>query len=504
MEMLSNLILGFSTVLQPTNLLFCFLGALLGTLTGVLPGLGPVGAMCMLFPLTFKFPPVTGLIMLSGIYYGAMYGGSTTSILVNVPGEAASVVTTLDGYMMAKQGFAGPALGIAAFGSFIAGTIGILLLMGMAPFLSEFALSFGPPEYFAVMFAALTIITYLATGTMMKAWIMILFGLISGIVGQDIFTGEERFTLGIPTLRDGLGIAPVVMGIFGLGEIFVNIEEKIGTKEALTEKIKGILPSLQHWKESAGSIIRGTFLGFFLGFIPGGGAVIASFASYAVEKKLSKHPERFGKGAIQGVAGPESANNAATAGAFVPLLTLGLPSNVVMAILVAAFLVHGIQPGPLLISKYPEIFWGVIASMYVGNIMLLILNIPLIPMWVKVLKIPYSILFPIIFLLCFLGVYSINFDVVEIYIMLFFGVIGYVMRKCKFEGAPFAMAFILSRMMESAFKQSLKMSYGQLSIFFERPISVIFMVIAFLSILSNFLPYFTRYLKKMKSNDSVS
>jgi len=499
MDIISNLLLGFSIVLEPINLLFCFLGALFGTLTGVLPGLGPVGAMCMLFPLTFKFSPVTGIIMLSGIYYGAMYGGSTTSILVNIPGEAASVVTCIDGHEMAKKGLAGTALGIAAFGSFIAGTFGVIVLMLLAPPLANFALKFGPPEYAAVMIAALTIVTYLAKGSMLNAWMMVVFGILLGTVGVDIFTGLERFTLGIPALRDGLGMAPVVMGIFGLGEIFINIEEQIGKANILKTEIKKLLPTLQHWKESAWPIFRGSILGFFLGLIPGGGAVIASFASYALEKKVSKHPEKFGAGAIEGVAGPESANNAATAGAFIPLLSLGVPSNVVMAILVGGLLVHGVQPGPLLISEHKDIFWGVIASMYVGNMMLLVLNVPLIPMWVKVLKIPYPILFPLIILFCIVGVYSISFDVAEIYIMFIFGLVGYLMKKCDFEGAPLTLAFVLSPLMENAVKQSLKMSDGSFSIFFERPISAVLLGIAFLSVITTILPWVRTKVLEFKS-----
>jgi putative tricarboxylic transport membrane protein len=498
MEVLANVLNGFSTVLEPLNLLVCFLGVLVGTLAGVLPGFGPVGAMCMLFPLTYRLPAVSGIILLAGIYYGCMYGGTITSILVNIPGETATVVTCLDGYAMAKQGLAGPALGISAFGSFIAGTFGVLALMLIAPPLAEFALQFGPPEYFAVMFAALTIVSYLARGSMAKAWIMIILGLILGGIGMDIFTGQERLTMGILTLQEGLDLAPVAMGIFGLGEIFINIEEKVGKTEILTDKIKGLLPTRSQWKESSAPIIRGTVLGFFLGIIPGGGAVIASFASYALEKRLSKHKDRFGKGAIQGVAGPESANNSATAGAFVPLLSLGLPSNPVMAILVGAFMVHGVQPGPLLVSQHPNLFWGIIASMYVGNVMLLILNLPMIAIWVRLLLVPYSILFPIILFLSIVGVYSIKFAVADVFIMLFFGFVGYFMRKADFEGAPLLLAFILSPMLENAFKQAMRMSGGDFSIFFSRPISGVLMVIAFFSILSNLLPMIRGKVSAMK------
>jgi putative tricarboxylic transport membrane protein len=359
-------------------------------------------------------------------------------------------------------------------------------------------LQFGPPEYFAVMFAALTIVSYLARGSMAKAWIMIILGLILGGIGMDIFTGQERLTMGILTLQEGLDLAPVAMGIFGLGEIFINIEENVGKTEVLTDKIKGLLPTRSQWKESSAPIIRGTVLGFFLGIIPGGGAVIASFASYALEKRLSKHKDRFGKGAIQGVAGPESANNSATAGAFVPLLSLGLPSNPVMAILVGAFMVHGVQPGPLLVSQHPNLFWGIIASMYVGNVMLLILNLPMIAIWVRLLLVPYSILFPIILFLSIVGVYSIKFAVADVFIMLFFGFVGYFMRKADFEGAPLLLAFILSPMLENAFKQAMRMSGGDFSIFFSRPISGVLMVIAFFSILSNLLPMIRGKVSAMK------
>jgi len=499
MDVLTNLAFGFSVALEPTNLLSCFIGVLLGTLVGVLPGIGPVATIALLLPLTFKMAPATAIIMLAGIYYGAMYGGSTTSILVNIPGEAASVVTCLDGYQMARQGRAGPALGISAFGSFIAGTVGVVALMFFAPILGRAALSFGPPEYFALTFLGLTLVSYLARGSMIKALMMAILGLLAGTVGMDPVAGAERFTYGSLTLGDGLGLVPVAMGLFGIAEVLDNLGLTVG-RDIYERKIKGLLPNLKDWKDSFWPIIRGSVIGFFIGILPGPSASISSFTSYAVEKRLSRYPEKFGTGVIEGVAGPESANNAATAGAFIPLLSLGIPANIVMALFVGALMIHGIQPGPLFIRNYPELFWGVVASMYVGNAMLLVLNLPLIGIWVRVLKIPYSILFPLIFLFCLIGVYSLNNNVVEIFIMIAFGIIGFLMRKAGFEGAPFILALVLGPIMETSLRQSLLISRGSFSIFFTRPISAALLLLGIALLLTPLIPTF----KKMRALSSAA
>ena len=496
MDVLTNLAFGFSVALEPTNLLSCFIGVLLGTLVGVLPGIGPVATIALLLPLTFKMAPATAIIMLAGIYYGAMYGGSTTSILVNIPGEAASVVTCLDGYQMARQGRAGPALGISAFGSFIAGTVGVVALMFFAPILGRAALSFGPPEYFALTFLGLTLVSYLARGSMIKALMMAILGLLAGTVGMDPVAGAERFTYGSLTLGDGLGLVPVAMGLFGIAEVLDNLGLTVG-RDIYERKIKGLLPNLKDWKDSFWPIIRGSVIGFFIGILPGPSASISSFTSYAVEKRLSRYPEKFGTGVIEGVAGPESANNAATAGAFIPLLSLGIPANIVMALFVGALMIHGIQPGPLFIRNYPELFWGVVASMYVGNAMLLVLNLPWIGIWVRVLKIPYSILFPLIFLFCLIGVYSLNNNVVEIFIMIAFGIIGFFMRKTGFEGAPFILALVLGPIMETSLRQSLIISRGSFAIFFIRPVAAVLLLLSFTFLLTSLIPAFTRKREKL-------
>jgi putative tricarboxylic transport membrane protein len=488
METINNLLLGFSVALQPMNILFCFIGVTFGTLIGVLPGIGPMGAIALLLPSTFYVPPVSALIMLAGIYYGAMYGGSTTSILVNIPGESASVVTCIDGYQMARQGRAGPALGIAAFGSFIAGTIGVVLLGLVAPPLARFALRFGPPEYFALMFLGMTVLVYLANGPAIKALIMAALGIVLGIVGTDAITGRGRFTYGILELNDGIGIVPVVMGVFGISEVLFNVEV-IVRQQIPDTKIMGLLPSRQDWKDSIGPITRGSFLGFFLGILPGGGALLSSFASYALEKKVSKHPERFGQGAIEGVAGPESANNSATAGAFIPLLTFGIPNNGVMALMLGALIIQGLTPGPLLMKERPDLFWGVITSMYLGNVLLLVLNLPLIGLWVKVLKIPYPMLFPLIILFCIIGVYSVNNSVTEVWFMIVFGVLGYLLKKFEYEMPPMVLALILGPMFENALRQSLIISDGSLAIFFRRPISATLLTVAILLLMSNTVPW---------------
>lgn len=472
MEFYQSILLGFQASLQPINLLFCFIGVLIGTLVGVLPGLGPTGTMAILLPITFYAPPLSAIIMLAGIYYGSQYGGSTTSILVNIPGEPSSIVTCLDGHQMARQGRAGPALGISAFGSFIAGTIGVFGLMMLAQPLIRFALRFGPPEYFSLMIMGLIILIYLTQRSLIKAISMGALGLILSFVGMDVISGKIRYTYGIDELLDGIGIVPVVMGFFGIAEIFENLEFK-GIRTLYQTHIKGLLPSLKDWGCSIWAIIRGTVIGFFLGILPGGGAPIASFVSYAIEKRVSKHPERFGTGVIEGVASPESANNAASSGAFIPLLTLGIPSNVVMAMLFAGLLIHNITPGPLLLKNHPDIFWGVITSMYIGNVMLLILNLPLISLWVQITKIPFRLMFPIIILICIVGVYTLKNSVFDIWIMIIFGVIGYVMKKCQYEPAPLVLAYVLGPMLEKAMRQSLIISNGSFKIFFVRPISAV-------------------------------
>jgi len=487
MDIVHSIGLGFAVALQPVNLLYCFLGVFIGTLVGVLPGIGPVGAMSLLLPVTFQTTPEAAIIMLAGIYYGAMYGGSTTSILVNIPGEAASVVTCLDGYQMARQGRAGPALGMAAFGSFIAGTAAIVGLMLLAPPLSRFALKFGPAEYFSLMVLGLCILIYLAHGSMAKALLMAAFGVILGLVGLDAITAQPRLTFGRMELVDGVGLVPIVMGLFGIAEVLLNIESVL-KRDVLKSSISGLLPTRQDWRDSAGPLARGSILGFFLGILPGGGAVISSFLSYALEKRVSRHPERFGHGAIEGVAGPEAANNAAAGGAFIPLMTLGIPPNVVMAMLMGAFIIHGVQPGPLMMTQNPGLFWGVIASMYIGNIMLLILNLPLIGMWVQVLRVPYRILFPLILLFCLIGVYAVSNTVFDIYIMVLFGVLGYLMKKFGYEPAPLVLAFVLGPMLENNLRKSLILSQGDFSTFVTRPLSAIALLLALALLLSPLIP----------------
>ena len=472
MGVFENIANGFITAFQPLNLSLCFIGVLVGTFTGVLPGLGPVAAIALLLPLTFDLSPVTAIILLSGIYYGAMYGGSTTSILVNIPGEAASVVTCIEGYPMARQGRAGPALGISAFASLIAGTISIIGVMVSAPLISEFALKIGPPEFFSLMLLGLTLVTYISHGPVIKALMMAALGLVLGTVGLDNVSGLPRFTLGIKYLLDGVPLVPFAMGLFGISEILVNLEETLHA-EIYQKKIDGIFPTVKDWTTSIWAIFRGTVIGFFLGLLPGAGPVIASFASYGVEKRVSKYPEKFGTGVIEGVAGPESANNAAAQSAFIPLFTLGIPATPAIAILLGGFVIHGIQPGPLLISNHPDVFWGVVASMYIGNVMLLILNLPMIGLWVRIIMIPYVYLSPLILLFCLIGAFSINYSSSDVYLMLMFSIVGYLMKKCKYEGGSLILAFILGPPMEKTLRQSLIMSQGDFSIFFQSPISLI-------------------------------
>jgi putative tricarboxylic transport membrane protein len=475
LESLTSLAYGFNIALQPQNLLYCFLGVTMGTLVGVLPGIGPTATIALLLPATFKLNPISAIIMLSGICYGAMYGGSTTSILLNIPGEASSVVTCLEGYQMARKGRAGPALGISAFGSFIAGTFSIVGLVIFAPTLADFALKFGPPEYFALMVMGLSVVAYLARKSMAKALMMAVVGIVLGCVGLDPITATPRFTFGILDLADGIGIAPVVMGLFGIAEVLENLG--VLTKaEIFAGKIKGLFPDREDWRRSIGPIARGSLLGFFLGLLPGVGAIVPQFLSYALEKKLSRHPERFGSGEIEGVASPEACNNAAVGGTFIPLLSLGIPSNAMTAILLGALMIYGLTPGPLLIKNSPDLFWGVIASMYIGNIMLLILNLPLIPMWVSVLKIPYSYLSCFIILFCLIGAYSLNNSTTDIYIAVIFSLVGLLMKKFEFEGAPLVLAFVLGPLLETALRRSLILSDGSFLIFLQRPISAAFIL----------------------------
>jgi len=472
----SNFLNGLTIALQPGNLIYCLIGVLTGTLVGVLPGIGPTAAVALLLPTTYHLSPISAIIMMCGIAYGAMYGGSTTSILVNVPGEAATVVTCLDGYQMAKKGRAGPALGISALGSFIAGTLSVIGLMLLAPMLSRAALMFGSPEYFSLMLMSLVIVTYLVRGSMLKALIMVGLGLILGTVGMDVISGRERFTYGQAALRDGFGIISVVVGLFGVAEVLETLGFTV--KKKVLTKIKGYLPTRKDWKDSAGAITRGTFLGFILGIFPGISPMIPTFLCYGIEKRLSKHPEKFGTGVIEGVAGPESCNNAAAVGSFVPLLSLGIPSNAFNAVLLGALMIYGLQPGPLLIKTNPDLFWGVVASMYIGNAMLLVLNLPLIPLWVRVLRIPYTLLSILIIIFCFLGSYSLKNNIYDPIITFAFGVFGYLIKKRGFEPAPLILAFVLGPLIEVAFRQSMIASDGSFMVFVNRPISAFFILMA--------------------------
>lgn len=503
-DFLQNIVLGFSAVSSWDNLAFCFIGVLIGTLIGVLPGIGPIAAISLLLPTTYHTTALQAIIMLSGIYYGAQYGGSITSILINIPGEAASVITCIDGYQMALKGRAGSALGISAFGSFIGGTLSIIWLMLIAAPLAQVALAFGPPEYFALLLVGVLLLTYLGGGSRVKSLMMAVFGLFLGVIGTDVLTGEDRFVYGSATLIDGLGLAPVAMGLFGISEVLMNLTGIREKREMVKTSLKHLLPNAREWRRSLMPIVRGSILGFLLGVLPGGGAIISSFASYAIEKKTSRHPEEFGKGAIEGVAGPETANNAASGGAFVPLLILGVPANSVMAILMGAFLIHGLQPGPLLLTNNPQIFWGIIVSMYMGNVMLLILNLPLIGIWVQILRIPYVVLFPLIIMFAVLGCYSVNYNIHEVVIMGIFGMIGYFLRKLDFNCGPIIFGLIMSPMLENAFRQSLLMSQGSFAIFVTRPISltfsIVFLLLVFMPMLK--LPKWLSWLGGAKDLDA--
>ena len=487
MEFFSHLGLGFSVALSGTNLLYCFVGALLGTIIGVLPGLGPVATIAMLLPATFVLPPVSALIMLAGIFYGAQYGGSTTSILVNLPGEVSSVVTCLDGYQMARQGQAGKALGIAALGSFFAGCVSTLLIATFAPPLAEVALKFGPADYFSLMVLGLLAAVALASGSLVKAVAMVVLGLLVGLMGTDVNSGVQRYSFGMPELVDGIGIGPIAMGVFGFAEIIRNLERP-EKREVFTRQVTGLLPNWQDIRQSAWAVLRGTALGSALGILPGGGAAVGAFSAYSLEKKLAKDPSRFGKGAIEGVAAPESANNAAAQTSFIPLLTLGIPANAVMAMMMGAMVIQGIQPGPTVMRDQPELFWGVVASMWLGNLMLVVLNLPLIGAWVKLLTMPYRFLYPSILIFCCIGVYTINNAWMDVLLAAVFGFVGYLFSKLGCEPAPFLLGFVLGPMMEENFRRASRLSKGNLAVFFTRPISLALLVLAAMLLLVMLAP----------------
>jgi putative tricarboxylic transport membrane protein len=486
-DLLSNLAFGFTISLTPMNLMLCLIGALVGTLIGVLPGIGPLATIAMLLPITFGLPPVGALIMLAGIYYGAQYGGSTTSILINIPGESSSVVTALDGHQMARQGRAGPALSIAAIGSFFAGCVSTVLVAALGAPLTSLALLFGPAEYFSLMVLGLIFAVVLAKGSVPKAVCMVLSGLMMSMVGSDLETGAERMSFGIPELSDGIGFVQVAMGVFGFGEIMRNLEQT-ESREIVKGKISGLMPTLKDLKASAGAIGRGTILGSILGILPGGGAVIASFAAYTFEKKMSKNPESFGRGNIAGVAAPESANNAAAQTSFIPLLTLGIPPNAVMALMVGAMTIHGIVPGPQVMTKQPELFWGMITSMWLGNLMLVVINLPLVGLWVRLLRVPYRHLFPMIIIFCCIGVYSLNNSAFDVSVTGIFGLVGYWLVKHDFEPAPMLLGFVLGPLMEENMRRAMLIARGDATVFLTRPISATLLALAGILLLLAVLP----------------
>ena len=490
MDFLAVLSLGFGVAVTPINLLYAFIGCFLGTLIGVLPGLGPTATVAMLLPATYVLPPVSALIMLAGIYYGAQYGGSTTAILVNLPGEASSVVTTLDGYQMARQGLAGPALSTAALSSFFAGSVGVLILAAFATPLTKVAFKFGPAEYFSLLVLGLIAAVVLASGSLLKAIAMTVLGLLLGLVGTDVNSGVPRFSFGIPELTDGIGFVVIAMGVFGYGEIISNLGRPEADREVFTGKMQGLLPTLQQLKDITPAVIRGTALGAMLGILPGGGATLASFSAYALEKKVRMKPgeKSFGKGNIRGVASPEAANNAASQTAFIPLLTLGIPPNAVMALMLGAMIIHNIQPGPLVMTRDPSLFWGLVASMWIGNLMLVILNLPLIRIWIKLLTVPYRYLFPAIVLFCAIGVYSLNNNTFDIWMLAFFGFVGYLFLKLGCECAPLLLGFILGPMMEEYLRRALLLSEGDWGTFVTRPLSGGLLATALLLLLIVLLP----------------
>jgi len=487
MDLISSLGLGFSVALDPFNILYCFVGVLLGTLVGVLPGIGPTATIAMLLPITFSLSPAASLIMLAGIYYGAQYGGSTTAILINLPGESSSAVTAIDGYQMARQGRAGPALATAALGSFFAGTVATVLVAFFAPPLARAALNFGAAEYFALIVLGLLVSITLAHGSILKALAMIVLGLLLGMVGQDIYTGQPRFTFGIRELYSGLNFVSVAVGIFGVAEILRNLENEKG-REVMVKAVKNLWLTKDDFKRIAAPVVRGTVLGSVLGILPGGGHILSSFASYSAEKKLSKNPKEFGHGAIEGVAGPESANNAAAQTSFIPLLTLGIPAHPVMALMVGAFILQGITPGPNVINDQPALFWGIIASMWIGNIMLVLLNLPMIGLWVKMLSIPYRALFAAIVLFACIGCYSINQNIYDVYAIAFFGIVGYVLIRLECEPAPLLLGFVLGPLLEEHLRRAMIISRGDPMTFVTRPISATLLALALIAVIIAVLP----------------
>ncbi|MDR6885802.1 MULTISPECIES: tripartite tricarboxylate transporter permease [Variovorax] len=490
MELFEHLSMGFGVAFTFTNLLYCLVGCILGTLIGVLPGIGPVATIAMLLPATYALPPVSALIMLAGIYYGAQYGGSTTAILVNLPGESSSVVTVIDGYQMARKGRAGPALAAAGLGSFFAGCVGTLILAAFAPPLTELAFKFGPAEYFSLMILGLIGAVVLASGSLLKAIAMIVLGLLLGLVGTDVNSGVARYSFDVPELTDGIGFVAIAMGVFGYGEIIANLSRPDDEREVFTAKVSGLFPTKEDFKRMIPAVLRGTALGSSLGILPGGGALLSAFAAYTIEKKTKLHPGEvpFGKGNIRGVAAPEAANNAGAQTSFIPLLTLGIPPNAVMALMVGAMTIHNIQPGPQVMTSNPELFWGLIASMWLGNAMLIVLNLPLIGMWIKLLSVPYKFLFPAIVLFCAIGVYSTNNNTWDIWMVGVFGFVGYTFFKLGCEPAPLLLGFILGPMMEENLRRSLLLSRGDWSVFVTRPISLGLLLAAALLLVIVLLP----------------
>jgi putative tricarboxylic transport membrane protein len=474
---IDSLLLGFSVALQPAVLWYAFIGCLVGTLVGVLPGIGPLAGISILLPITFGLNATNAIVMLAGIYYGSQYGGSTTSILLRIPGEASSVMTCIDGNAMARKGRAGAALCIAAIGSFVAGTFGVIMLTLIAPPLATLALRFGPPEYTALLALGLIFLAYMSTSSLTRTLLMASFGLLLGCIGIDPLSGHFRYSFDIPALGDGIGIVPVAVGLFGLGEILATPSHKV-TGEIIRPKFRELWPSREEWRQAAAPIGRGTVLGFIVGIIPGSAHIISSFLSYALEKKVSKNPEEFGKGAVAGVAGPESANNAASTGAFVPMLSLGIPTGPVTAVLMAALMVHGVPPGPSLVNDHPQVFWGFIASMYVGNLVLLLLNLPLVGLFVHLLRIPYAYLYPLIIMFCVIGVYEVNHSIVDVWIMLVMGVVGYGLKKFGFDPAPLVLGLVIAPIFEMSLRQSLIMSDGNWTIFVARPIAAVLLGIS--------------------------